>query len=560
MDRVETTKDILGCYEEIVIDTTLNSEFAVAFTLHEKKFVLICPDENNMASRAMIYVLNEEDFNYPHIMLREVPIKEGHGLPAGLYRMICLHEQDTLIASLQTFEEKITDVIDRLITLMNLTPLEIEHEFQKEFMFYWNSVASDKKVHLYIGQKDSFAKLSVYQKNDEVRYVAQDILLNDINECNKGKKVWQERVDYAAFYIPITDRREIIPSHCGKRWGLEEVHNVIYGKRMSHISRETFLLLKQEIINAREIALVFEMDTDNMPVTFVVKITCKNNSAKTLYEKIMGDAVQVEEMRSVRNDYYTLNSKIGNSCNVIGKTALLVGAGSLGSYVAAELTKNGFNKIKIYDSNKLTEENTMRWVYGGSLNGVAKPSVLKFFLEQNHPEINIEAVNKNLEITDLQKEVEQVDLIIFTVGSTDVQLQMNRLLKSMKSSVPVIYVWLEAGGQYSHILTVDYKESGCFECLYTDQQGTMINNKVNLNAEAISEQNILRNGCGGTRAAYGTAILLRTTAVLLENLKQIFDYNVMGNRLIDITPNEVRDMGQVFIAEGCRCCGDRNIE
>lgn len=291
MDRVETTKEILGCYEEIVVDTTLNSEFAVAFTLYEKNFVLLCPDENNMASRAMIYVLNEEDFNYPHIMLRKVPIKEGHGLPAGLYRMICLHEQDSLIASLQTFEEKITDVIDRLIILMTLTPLEIEHEFQKEFMFYWNSVASDKKVHLYIGQKDSFVRLSVYQKNDEVRYVAQDILLNDINECNKGKKVWQERVDYAAFYIPITDRREIIPSHCGKRWGLEEVHNVIYGKRMSHISRETFLLLKQEIINAREIALVFEMDTDDMPVTFVVKVTCKNNSAKTLYEKIMEDAI-----------------------------------------------------------------------------------------------------------------------------------------------------------------------------------------------------------------------------------------------------------------------------
>lgn len=391
MDRVGTTKEILECYEEIVVDTTLNSELAVAFTLYEKNFVLICPDENSMASRAMIYVLNEEDFNYPHIMLREVTIKEGCGLPAGLYRMICLHEQDSLIASLQTFEEKITDVIDRLIKLMTLTPLEIEHEFQKEFMFYWDSVTSCKRVHLHIGQKDSFTKLSVYQKNDEVPYVASDILLNDINECNKAKKVWQKRVDYVAFYIPITDRREIIPSHRGKRWGIEEVHNVIYGEKMSHISRETFLLLKKEVVNAREIALIFEMDTDNMPVTFVVKITCKNNSPKSLYEKIMEDAIKVEEMQSVRNDYYTLNNKIGNSCNVIGKTALLVGAGSLGSYVATELAKNGFNQIKIYDSDKLTEENTMRWIYGGSLNGLAKPSVLKFFLEQSHPEINIEA-------------------------------------------------------------------------------------------------------------------------------------------------------------------------
>ena len=65
-------------------------------------------------------------------------------------------------------------------------------------------------------------------------------------------------------------------------------------------------------------------------------------------------------------------------------------------------------------------------------------------------------------------------MIIFTVGSTDIQMKMNKVLKDNHCHAPVIFVWLEAGGLYSHILVVDYKKKGCFECLYTDETGSFI--------------------------------------------------------------------------------------
>ena len=82
----------------------------------------------------------------------------------------------------------------------------------------------------------------------------------------------------------------------------------------------------------------------------------------------------------------------------------------------------------------------MRWAYGGMFDGVKKVEILKFFLERNHPEIRIEAIGKNIDEKDLLKEVLQTDLIIFTVGSTDIQMKMNKVLKDNHCHAPVIFV------------------------------------------------------------------------------------------------------------------------
>lgn len=78
----------------------------------------------------------------------------------------------------------------------------------------------------------------------------------------------------------------------------------------------------------------------------------------------------------------------------------------------------------------------------------------------------------------------------------------NIVLKENNYDKPVIYLWLEAGGTNSHSLKVDYSKKGCFECLYTNREGILINNKTNRISDEVVEQNIIRNGCGGTRVAY----------------------------------------------------------
>jgi hypothetical protein len=149
-------------------------------------------------------------------------------------------------------------------------------------------------------------------------------------------------------------------------------------------------------------------------------------------------------------------------------------------------------------------------------------------------------------------------VIIFTVGSSDVQLDLNRIFMEKQYDKSVIYVWLEAGGIYSHILVVDYAKKGCFECLYTNDNGELINNKVNQLSDEQIDTKIIRNGCGATRVAYGTEILLRTTSVVLNTIRKVFNGEFNNNTLINIEPTSVDNAGNTFAERMCHCCGNRN--
>ena len=71
----------------------------------------------------------------------------------------------------------------------------------------------------------------------------------------------------------------------------------------------------------------------------------------------------------------------------------------------------------------------------------------------------------------------------------------------------------------------------------------------------ILSENILRNGCGGTRAKYGTAIILRTVSALLEIIKNIVNGEIKESTLIDISLKKVERSRTKLYMDSCRCCG-----
>ena len=202
----------------------------------------------------------------------------------------------------------------------------------------------------------------------------------------------------------------------------------------------------------------------------------------------------------------------------------------------------------------------MRWAYGGFGQGLEKPYSLRLFLEYLHPEIHIRAIGKDLDKDALLSEINSQDIIIFTIGNSDKQLYFNNLLKSNNCSIPVIYSWIEAGGNYSHLLKVEYNKKGCFQCLYTDEKGALINNKANRLEEDAHNRLIIRNGCGGTRAPYGTAVLLRTVAAMLYCIENIFDVDDDDNYLLTVTKEEGYQKNYKFYEGMCNCCGNHSTE
>jgi len=557
LDNQITPKEILESYDQITIEKQI-FDGAFLIKLFKKTFVLFCPDANKPDSRPSIYLYNDNGFDFPHVMLHEEEVIDNKDFPKGKYRWVCLYEQESVVNSIVSYEDKIFDVIDRLIELLSMTSVEREKEFQKEFLFYWNAASSSRPVKIYLSQEESFCRMSVYCSKTDTRYIETGLELSDLNERKKNERMWQHHVENDVFFIPIEDTREILPPHRGHPWTINNVKDILYGKQIDHISAETYQSINNEMISTQNTVLVFGMKGEQSNATFAVKVKCKNITGRTLIQKICEDALDVEPLVTVRRDYSFLSYQIGNDIGLHGKKVLLIGGGSLGSYVAFELVKNGVSSLKIYDRDMLADENILRWAYGGYGIGKNKAKILGLQLGLLHPEIHIEATDKNIDSKTLIEDEKLADMIVFTIGSSDFQLSFNRTLHENQCHIPVIYTWLEAGGRYSHVLKVDYSKLGCYECLFTNDQGELVNNRASLNEEQDIGEQIIRNGCGGTRAAYGTAVLLRTTAALLDVIQKILSGEMEENTLINISPERVSPSSCVIPMEACNCCGNRN--
>lgn len=364
------------------------------------------------------------------------------------------------------------------------------------------------------------------------------------------------RAGNCKIFLPIIDNRGILPPTKDRPWGKEQIIEIICSDITNHISLDSFHQLDTIQIKYDTFDIVFKMSVMQVPYRFLVRITFRGGHGKTLLDRITRHIYSVEMLQSKSMDYCYLNQIIGNSTSNLGKKVLLIGAGSLGSYVASELVKNGVNNLTIYDGDDLSNENFMRWFYSGIFKEGKKASHLELFLELMHPEIHINSYNENIDETKLNAEMASADCIIFTVGSSDTQLRMNRSLQKNSCKAKVLFAWLEAGGRYSHVLKIDYSKPGCFECLFTDDRGNMVNNQANVTADEIVELNTIRNGCGATRAAYGTSVLLRTTSVLLDVLNKEEHESSSGNYLVNISQNSVEYDDGAFVKEACHCCGD----
>ena len=551
-----TVREVLETYNEISIDKEITEEIII-FTLYRRQFLIFPPSKDNPASTALLFLCNDDGADFPHIMLNNETLLDSPLIPKGKYRWVCLYEQESLVNSIVSYEDKISDSIERLIELLSMNEIEKEREFQKEFMLYWNANSVEKKPYsVYLTQEDEFAEMDVYFGESNVRIIEKGLYLSDINDRDNDKRKWVRHVENDVFFIPISDNRGIYPPRGGNNWASQEIKNIVFSQQVEHISDSVFKQINCTIPKTQNIILVFGMKSEWSNVTFAVKIKCKNNVRHSLLKKILYDIVAINPLTTERKDYLYFNEQLGNDIGLLKKKVLVVGAGSLGSYVAFELVKNGAAHLKLYDREMLEDDNILRWAYGGVGVGSNKAKIISTLLGLLHPEIEVIAEPKNIDERSLIEETSCSDLIIFTIGNSDEQLKFNRILKASQCAIPVIYTWLEAGGKYSHILYVNYQKKGCFECLYTNENGDLINNRARMNSDDIMDTAIIRNGCEGTRAAYGTTSLLRTTAALLDIIQKVQMNELTESVLVDVSPESVCISCTTFPMEACKCCGN----
>ena len=469
---------------------------------------------------------------------------------------LCLSIREDISVRNKDYREIINYTLIRIEKLMTMSHEEERREFRKEFLYFWNKCAENKnKIQLYINSSSQIKVLKPYNKKDIDIYIDDDININDIflkQDCKTKKSV---------IYIPLINSNLIMPPVGDKKWSDDEVRYIIN----NCVSEENIETLEKLIIVNKEVFLVFEMYVPGVvPISFVLKLKFKSSKNKTILSGL-DEIMFIEYLKSERCDTEYLFRRIGVKNRLRDKKILIVGAGSLGSYIISELPKIGVKNITIIDPDDINMENIMRHSLGANYSNYSKVFSMKFDLELEYPEVEVNINKSKFNVDNMQEyNLSEYDLIIIATGGTDYMIKLNKAFKELKIDTLVLFTWIESRGIGVHALAVNYNRTGCFNCLYTNSD----TNKAHFSNTNYKDE-LTGTGCGGVINQYGNIVLLKGSAMILNIILDMLNSNkINDNILFSVkTLNEyIFNNGDISLggdtlaktsykSEGCEICG-----
>ena len=517
------------------------------------------------------YRINEKEYSFLFASLDEYKLQcvllcnsidEISNKPHMLYLdknelfYLCLSIREDISVRNKDYREIINYTLIRIEKLMTMSHEEERREFRKEFLYFWNKCAENKnKIQLYINSSSQIKVLKPYNKKDIDIYIDDDININDIflkQDCKTKKSV---------IYIPLINSNLIMPPVGDKKWSDDEVRYIIN----NCVSEENIETLEKLIIVNKEVFLVFEMYVPGVvPISFVLKLKFKSSKNKTILSGL-DEIMFIEYLKSERCDTEYLFRRIGVKNRLRDKKILIVGAGSLGSYIISELPKIGVKNITIIDPDDINMENIMRHSLGANYSNYSKVFSMKFDLELEYPEVEVNINKSKFNVDNMQEyNLSEYDLIIIATGGTDYMIKLNKAFKELKIDTPVLFTWIESRGIGVHALAVNYNRTGCFNCLYTNSD----TNKAHFSNKNYKDE-LTGTGCGGVINQYGNIVLLKGSAMILNIILDMLNSNkINDNILFSVkTLNEyIFNNGDISLggdtlaktsykSEGCEICG-----
>lgn len=193
------------------------------------------------------------------------------------------------------------------------------------------------------------------------------------------------------------------------------------------------------------------------------------------------------------------------------KKALLLGAGSVGSFVAELLAQAGVGKIVIVDPEKLTFANAGRHLLGADSEGLYKASAVAALLQKRFPHhiITGEVLTAEQYLEMNQDTMTQWDLAIGATGDWGANALLNEVFLSGTSRPRRILIgWAEPHAAAGHAVLLNSRAS-CLLC------GFSADGQPNVKVAKWSRTTLLSEpACGGLYQPYGPAEIATINAMI----------------------------------------------
>jgi molybdopterin/thiamine biosynthesis adenylyltransferase len=198
--------------------------------------------------------------------------------------------------------------------------------------------------------------------------------------------------------------------------------------------------------------------------------------------------------------------------NLINGHILIVGAGGLGSAASIYLAASGIGKITICDFDIVDLSNLQRQIlHTDKCIGINKALSAKSSLEIINPEVKIFAIEERLDIEQMKKLANEVDVIIDCSDNFLTRYSLNQIAYDLKKPL----VSGAAIGFDGQVSVFDFRDDDtpCYQCLFPD---TGEKQELRCSDHGVFSPIVGIIGC--TQAAEAMKIILRVGKSLMGRL------------------------------------------
>ncbi|MDX6587276.1 MAG: hypothetical protein QOI31_1749 [Solirubrobacterales bacterium] len=180
------------------------------------------------------------------------------------------------------------------------------------------------------------------------------------------------------------------------------------------------------------------------------------------------------------------------------KSALVLGAGSLGSDVALHLSRAGIGRLVVIDSDRFEVNNAVRHALGVEKSGLRKAEAVAQLCRLANPFCDAASVELTVggvepqrpPLKVLEEAVAEADLLVETTGVNQIELLAGRV--AWDHDLPIISCWMTEGSWAGEVVRIRPGATMCMTCFHAGQrQGELLSGDAAPEDEAM----VVAQGC-----------------------------------------------------------------
>lgn len=552
-------------WEQLTVVLSGISQIKFVEINRESKSVLVNAEGKQRRWPLLINLLPDFPFSIPQVLLYD---SGAFGLLAHVNWAgeVCITDHQGEITNYHNPADIILQAIELAVEILDQSASAFDHDaLLDEFEGYWQFLPGTHQV-LCCFEPDSAlrfvdVKLGADSRDKTSnRVIAFTDSLVDLGENSLLRKRLEQYQSRKAIYLPLSET--VLPP------SPREILNVQYIPQLLQAVSESLELdldglLSEVSASQQHIMLLSQPRPSGGKSLFGLSFSRKKPAAHPLCHDAPLDGWKVVPLLIQRYSKQYLLERAGGDIRLVNKKVMVVGCGSVGSEIAAQLARTGISKLSLVDPDVFTPDNLFRhrlgedkiglYARGGKYEEQYVPdSKSKLLAEQLSTEVPYLSVVAYSDAFDAIPDslINNHDVIVVATGIPAVDLAINQRVRL--SQKPLVFAWLESMGIGGHVLGSPSHALGCLECLYSDEEGLLFHSRYALLA---SGQKFSRNltGCGGAFTPFSHLDAVRTAVMASRTVVELLCGNMHKSVLYSWKRNEAiaaqvtdrfRDMGE----------------